>query len=101
MRLQDKFLAHLISLGQMSFTTGEALRWYKDNKASPGRADYTNLYHLIIFPLIGKGIVRKGCIKGLWELKPSEQNEEGSKVVDEFDLYIQQKLRGGSTDGKV
>jgi hypothetical protein len=65
--LKDKFIQNLQMSCQAVFSTKEALTWYKLNKNNPGRVDYSNLYTLIINPLLAEGRIKK-ILKGLYEV---------------------------------
>lgn len=95
--LRDKFLTWLVESGSETFRTKDALWWYQQNKQSPTRADYSNLYVLILHPLLRQGAIEKHE-HGLWSLRRAVKDEvlkpDPDVELDPFDEYIQQKLKG-------
>lgn len=104
MKLSEQFKLHLSLQGVKTFRTLDALNWYRTAKHSPGRVDYSNLYQLILNPLEHEGFIKKHVAHGMWEVSEAPDIIEDVKKVDDvddFDRYIQEKLKGGSTNGEA
>jgi hypothetical protein len=86
LNLKDKFAQHLANSSQQHFTTRDALLWYKQNKINPNQVDYSNLYTLIINPLLAEGKIRK-ILKGLYEvIIPGKQYDDHTHQLDGIDI---------------
>ncbi len=82
-------------------TTKDIYNWYCSVKGGKSQVAYpTSIYGLVINPLLAKGIIIK-ITKGVYKLnhftfesKVLETIEEQQEEMDEWDLYIKQKLDG-------
>ena len=85
-RLQSDFVEYAIKLGG-TFTAGQAFEWYKENKAGERLPDRSDVYRLIIDPLLYKGEIEK-LSRGIYavSIKPLTVEE------DEWDSYLSKKL---------
>jgi hypothetical protein len=80
--LKERFLKYLQDNCVGVFTTKEALTWYKENKANPLRVDYSNLYTVILHPLILDDSIKRTLTKGIWEVCSTSRNLDALQIGD-------------------
>lgn len=101
MTLQEKFTSYFQGVGYIS--TKEIFDWYTLVKSGDNPNTYrASIYALVINPLLMKGVLKK-VEKGIYTLNQTAEckdltEEEVScqeQELDDFDRYIQEKIKGG------
>ena len=93
--LRQQFLNDLAEQGQASFTFGIAKHWYASHKRGPAQAYATNVYTMIINPLLAEGLISKASV-GLYYIYGAPAGvpavvPTAPKELDEFDSYLKGK----------
>lgn len=87
MSLQDDLVNHFKDLP--FFSPKDALVWYQGVK-SGGAAYYSNIYMLLLQPLLAKGRIER-LNRGLYRVVRTDP--KAVEEANEFDLYLQAKTK--------
>lgn len=102
MTLQERFAQDFKDMEYIS--TKDIFEWYTTVKRGDNPHTYrAAIYSLVINPLLMKGLLKKTS-KGVYSLRTdckhidkdlSEEVEGQEQELDDFDRYIQEKIKGG------